>query len=356
MSETAPGEPRILGGMNCPDLETIADLCEGRLLDAQCAQVEAHLADCAECRAAAAGWAAWEDATEAARPPAPRRARLAVAAALLIGVGAAISLLSQGKGGVVPLRDGLWSDATGSSRTFRVGERIPAPQGGVLALADGTRVEAGAGADLAVQEPAAGERLRIRLDAGESLFRVARAAGEVRVESPLGGVVVHGTTFRMRLFQDPFGTDAGPFLEVALEEGQVSVRGGSGRVDLEPRQYAYVLSPGAAPQRDYAVPATAYWAGEVLARLDAARVRGDAVQAAFHAALLRRLGEAGVAAAAARVRTAGEAGARRRAVEALGVVHRWGVPSARAALLRLRGAVADDADLQAAVDAALAGS
>jgi ferric-dicitrate binding protein FerR (iron transport regulator) len=222
--------------------------------------VEDHLRECAVCRAAfrhpesrRLAVLPWRAST-AASAPKPRRLRnLAVAAGLLIAAGLVLTLKDgppgtvaavQSVSGVVQRVVAEKTPALAAGETLADGERSRTARGAgaVLRLADGSVVEVGERAELAVR--VRGGETTIALERGSIIVEAAkRRTGELRVVARDLTVSVTGTVFSVN-----HGL-AGA--RVSVLEGEVRVaRGGQEEVLAPGDQWTTDEAMGRVPLRD----------------------------------------------------------------------------------------------------------
>ncbi|MBI4230148.1 MAG: FecR domain-containing protein [Planctomycetes bacterium] len=288
----------------CPSEQEVIALAEGR--GGRQAPLVAHVADCAACRGVLADVAFMTAPQGAARPVAGRTRRAwirAAAAVLLLSV--AVSILSRVRprlpGGIEPVRV-AWRGGGAGEERFGPGQPIEC-SGEALRFPDGTVVRGAPAGVVSLGEPTPTERLHLRLQSGGVDLSVARAAGEVTVETGLGEVRVLGTRFSVRLH--PPWEEESALLEVEVHEGRVAVRGPGGRAVVETSQRAY-LEPGGSPRLELAAAAAGpYWAERLSERLDRVFAAGSGPGAARLVAMLRHQGGYGVREAVSRVEDVG---------------------------------------------------
>ncbi len=172
--------------------------------------ISTHVAGCAGCLSLLQEWESLAVRLQKDLPAAPAHAgrgrrmlSMAAAAVLLLAVGGGFLVWRPDGAGdrVIPVQSGTYLLAgDGSGVVCRTGGSVSGDvAGGALVLSDATRIDLCPGARLSLEEPEAGERLRLRLHEGEARFSVARGAGVARVEMPTGVVRVLGTHFDVRL-------------------------------------------------------------------------------------------------------------------------------------------------------------
>lgn len=271
--------------------------------------------------------------------PAPVwRGRLAWAAALLVGAGAAAGVLWVGGGGrIVAVREGMLALGDAGARRVAAGEPVRTSTDGSIGFPDGTRALLAAGTGIEIAEPLPGERLRILLSEGEADVSVRPGRGAVVVRFPTGEARVTGTRFLVRAYAWALTPGDRSILgEVEVQEGTVEVLGSCGapvpvrageRADV-PQAGGVVLQGAGEAWDDEA-------AERVAARLAEALRRGDAHSSGLALGLLRHAGGEGVRALVHRVLDAGAPESERLAwARMAGMLEPAHAATARESLLR----------------------
>ncbi|MBI4231421.1 MAG: FecR domain-containing protein [Planctomycetes bacterium] len=274
----------------CPESNRLGAYIEGSLAGRPRERFEVHLRTCGECLSAVA----WNVRVGKLLAAPARRWRVpsAIAAAVLAGLG------------FVAWREGRWSAASvrltgpgGTEVALVSGDEIGAGRGGILRMQDGTTVSVQGEASLRLLAPCPGERLRLRMEAGEAGFDVLHGERGVVVETPRGTARVLGTRFRVRLWPG-FPRSGGGVLEVSVEEGRVRVASPEG---VEVVAYAGTrafIPAGGRPLLEVMTPRTDPSAVRPALDLFVGSLRrGDPSGAALALVFLRNLGEPACAAA-----------------------------------------------------------
>lgn len=175
-------------------------------------------------------------------PRAGRWGAIAIAAAVVVGLGVGLWLVLGGR--AAPANEVLSGQvALRGATVSRIPDGVPfevvGGQPAVIRLADGSRVEMAATSKGTIHGQRGAVQQIVELAKGRGKFAVVHGGGKFRVETPVGAVIALGTEFSVRLRPPPKPANAKAQKAVWLDVAVVT-----GAVQVDTKKSSYQLASG----------------------------------------------------------------------------------------------------------------